>query len=870
MATNADYMNAAYLVAFNRSPSPTEAASSLAVRNGGRDVTTFFGTFIDSNEFHTGPYYPHSIYSSSTESDSPSDFAAYITELYTLALGYVDSGGVTYGMASGYTAAQLMGIFIAGGLSGGRLAAPPAPTISGISVNNGPNTGSTITYIYGANFALVSQVYFGSTPATSFYVLGTTALYAYSPSGSGTVDITVVTPAGTSATSSADQFTYNTPTPVPVVSSFSPTTGSMNGGTVVYITGANFIGISAVYFAGNQASSFTLNSSTSITAISPAALGPQTATIVVSGSYGMGALAGFTYTSPPAPVTVTSVTVNNGLTSGGRGIYIQGTGFTGATQVYFGSTPATTFSVANDTFILATSPAGTVGTVNITVATPNGTSPTGYLDYFTYIAPPPTVSSVSYNSGPTTGGTFTYIFGTSFTGITQVYFGSVPATSFNAFSDTTMYAYAPAGSTGTVNVTVVTPAGTSAINSGDQFTYTTPAPIVSSISTNTGPTTGGTLTYIYGTNFTGATHVYFGSTAASFTALGDGVVSATSPAVSAGAVDIKVVTPVGTSATVSAEQFTYVTPVVAVTVTGVSPNNGPIAGGTSVAITGTGFTTVTAVTFGGISAASYTVNSTTSITAISPADSAGSVNIQVTAAGGTSSAVTADQFTYTSTAPTVTSVSYNSGPATGNTFTYIFGTNFTGAAQVYFGASPAISFTAFSDTAMYTYSPAHAIGVVNITVVTPAGTSATGSADQFTYNSQVPAVSGAGPNTGSTNGGTVVSISGTNFAGISAVYFGATLATAFTFYNSTALSATSPAISSAGTIDITVVGTYGTSATVTADHFTYALPSYINVSSVSPNTGPAAGGTMVAIMGSGFTGATAVLFSGIPGSEERR
>ena len=85
---------------------------------------------------------------------------------------------------------------------------------------------------------------------------------------------------------------------------------------------------------------------------------------------------------------------------------------------------------------------------------------------------------------------------------------------------------------------------------------------------------------ITGTNFTGATAVKFGVTAAaSFTVNSATQITATSPAGSAGAVDITVTTPGGTSATGAADQFTYVTP--APTVTGVAPNSGPTAGGTS-------------------------------------------------------------------------------------------------------------------------------------------------------------------------------------------------------------------------------------------------------------------------------------------------
>ena len=95
-------------------------------------------------------------------------------------------------------------------------------------------------------------------------------------------------------------------------------------------------------------------------------------------------------------------------------------------------------------------------------------------------------------------------------------------------------------------------------------------------------------------------------------------------------------------------------------ITRVSPTSGPAAGGTTLTITGTAFTNAMAVTFGSTPAASFTVNGDTSITAISPAASAGTVDITVTTAGGTSSASSNDQFAFIA-APAVSGVSPDNG-----------------------------------------------------------------------------------------------------------------------------------------------------------------------------------------------------------------
>ena len=98
------------------------------------------------------------------------------------------------------------------------------------------------------------------------------------------------------------------------------------------------------------------------------------------------------------------------------------------------------------------------------------------------------------------------------------------------------------------------------------------------------------------------------------------------------------------------------------TVTEISPNFGPTTGGTSVTITGTNFINVTAVNFDSVPATSFTVNSDTSITAISPPHSAGTVDVTVITFGGTSPTSSADQFTYKNITTTVLTVSPNPAP----------------------------------------------------------------------------------------------------------------------------------------------------------------------------------------------------------------
>ena len=272
------------------------------------------------------------------------------------------------------------------------------------------------------------------------------------------------------------------------------------------------------------------------------------------------------------------------------------------------------------------------------------------------------------------------------------------------------------------------PGANSVIGIGNiRLNVTVPVPTVTSLAPTTAGTAGGGSVTITGTNFTGATAVKFGTTAATFTVVNTTTITATIPAGSAGVVDVTVTAPGGTSAVSTADQFTYTAlPIV----TGLSPATGPPAGGQSITITGSNFTGATAVKFG-TTAATFTVVNATTITATIPAGSAGVVDVTVTTPGGTSAVSAADQFTYTAL-PIVTGLSPATGPPAGGQSITITGSNFTGATAVKFGTTAA-TFTVVNATTITATIPAGSAGTVDVTVTTPGGTRAESAADHFTY-----------------------------------------------------------------------------------------------------------------------------------------
>ena len=294
------------------------------------------------------------------------------------------------------------------------------------------------------------------------------------------------------------------------------------------------------------------------------------------------------------------------------------------------------------------------------------------------------------------------------------------------------------------------------------------------------------------------------------------------------------------------------------TVSSVAPNSGSTAGGTAVTITGTNFVAGATVNFGSTAATNVTVVNSTSITATSPAGSAGAVTVTVTDPGGQSGSL-ASGYTYVA-APSVSSVSPNSGTTAGGTAVTITGTNFAAGATVTFGAAAATNVVVVNSTTITATTPAGSAGAVTVTV-TANGQSGS-LTNGFTYVVP-PTVTSVSPSSGSTAGGTLVTITGTNFVAGATVTFGTAAATSVVVVNSTTITAITPAGSGgAVTVTVTVSGQSGS----LASGYTYIVAP--TVSSVAPNSGLAAGGTAVTITGTNFAAGATVKFA-IHGSHER-
>lgn len=406
----------------------------------------------------------------------------------------------------------------------------------------------------------------------------------------------------------------------PSIATIAPAGGPTTGGTVVTITGAGFVNPPAVTFGGVPAATVVFVSATQVTATTPAGAPGAVAVVVTNPDTTAATVTtGFTYQNPP---TVASVAPPTGVAAGGTSVTITGTGFTGATGVSFGDTPAPQFSVTNATTIVATTPprlaAGPV-TVSVTNYAGTGNLPLGH----TYTSKPE-IALISPKTGSVAGGTAVTITGSGFVPGADVLFGGTPGGGVSVSSGATITVVAPAKPAGSVDVVVRNPDGQTATVTGG-FVYKE-GPAITAVKPDTGPAAGGTAITIDGSGFEpGATVKIGGVAATSVKRKSATQITAVTPPGAAGPQDVVVSNPQGLSVT-GVAAFTYGSPPKVISV---SPASGPADGGQNVALTGTGFAPGATVKVGGADAVDVTFISSTSLIIETPPGK-GKVDIVVT------------------------------------------------------------------------------------------------------------------------------------------------------------------------------------------------------------------------------------------------
>jgi hypothetical protein len=292
------------------------------------------------------------------------------------------------------------------------------------------------------------------------------------------------------------------------------------------------------------------------------------------------------------------------------------------------------------------------------------------------------------------------------------------------------------------------------------------------------------------------------------------------------------------------------------TVTATSPVSGPVSGGTSITVIGTGFSTISGdstIEFGTTASPRTSCSSTTRCTAIAPGEAAGTVNVVARTPQGTSATSSVDRFTYESD-PTITKLTPRSGPTMGGTRVTIRGANFVGTVSVHFGKQLATNTHVLSSAEITAVAPSGS-GTVQVTVSATGGSSNKSADSTFMFVSS-PTIAQITPNRGPKTGGTRVKIRGHNFVGNVSVYFGVKKAKAVHVLSSRELTAITPP--RPGTVYVTVITVGGSSKKSAARTFTFVAPP--TITKITPAGGPELGGTRVLIRGHDFVGKVSVYF----------
>jgi formylglycine-generating enzyme required for sulfatase activity len=164
------------------------------------------------------------------------------------------------------------------------------------------------------------------------------------------------------------------------VTSVTPLQGSILGGTQITINGTNLAGTTAVKIGGVDCTNLQVFSPTLVKAVTPAGSVGEAPISVITAAGTIFSPAPFTYVQ----LSISSVSPNQGIYSGGTAITITGSFLNGATSVKVGGVPATDVVAVNSTTVTAVTPAGSVGATSVEVTGAKGTATAS--EAFTFIS----------------------------------------------------------------------------------------------------------------------------------------------------------------------------------------------------------------------------------------------------------------------------------------------------------------------------------------------------------------------------------------------------------------------------------------------------------------------------------------------------
>lgn len=249
-----------------------------------------------------------------------------------------------------------------------------APTISGLTPMTGSTAGGTIVMITGTGLSHAKSVSFGPNAGTGLNRISGTQLQITAPRGSGTVPVTVTTPAGSSRPSPTTQFTYTSGDAAPTITGLELNSGPSAGGMIVTISGTGLATPTQVTFGDTDASGLHPISATQLQVTTPAGSGTVPVTVfTAAGKSAASRAADYTYSS--APPTIKSISQR---VPPGTSVTITGTGLATASAAAFGDASVGVHPNGDTSLTVTVPPVPNSGpcdaSVPVTVTSRSGTS----------------------------------------------------------------------------------------------------------------------------------------------------------------------------------------------------------------------------------------------------------------------------------------------------------------------------------------------------------------------------------------------------------------------------------------------------------------------------------------------------------------
>ena len=504
--------------------------------------------------------------------------------------------------------------------------------IDAFDPDQGPIEGLVAVSIEGGNFGDTMQVRFGESQALSTFTVHDGLLLTYAPPRPpGLVDLQIVDLQTGQSETFESAFLYENPLGL---AHLEPATGHVQGGQPVVLTGTGFTADTTVVFGQRKAIGILVIDESTIHCISPEgdAVGPVD--VSLSGERG-NAIAhdAFTYVSPPVLTIITPPALPVG--QGGL-VDLQGDGFLAPMTVTIAGLPLSDLVVHDTTHASGVvTPVAAPGSADVTVTTDEGVATA--VDAFAFLGAEILdvfdVANIFPKVGSTAGGDALTLVVTGLTGAagTSVSIAGKPAPILHVVpAQHTVRVSTPAhDASGPVDVAVTH--GGETVTLPGAFVYEQ-HPQVVSVTPSYGPVGGGTEVTVTGEGFVPGTLVRIGALpAAGVTVVDEHTITAVTPPGTAGLANVRVEAFGHDDTLVGGFAFTD-----GLDLWTLDPGAGSMAGGTLVALTGSGFAPGLQVTFAGQAATDVEVLSPTALTLRAPPGYIGKAEVAVTMADGAS------------------------------------------------------------------------------------------------------------------------------------------------------------------------------------------------------------------------------------------